>query len=219
MTDELLGKVINGRIPSGDSVTDAKTRVYELEDPASGKKTWVAWRNYAPGAAAVATRIPARTDRLDIAPLARSAETDRSNHSVTARTDGWLALALDTIPVYVHETGTITRPDLMVDSAWTVENQDIGITLYARVKNIGNREFVSSGKEGSCLRFAIDGIPVNPKAEPNKLASGGTAVIQSAPVSPDRNVVHLVSATANPDKRVMELSFDNNAGYCLLPAH
>ncbi len=219
MDSELLGKRMNGRVLSGDSAIDAKTRVYELEDTVSGKKTWVGWRNYATGAAAVRMRIPTRTDRLDIAPLARSADPDRLNRSATARKDGWLALMLDTIPAYAHETGTRTRPDLVVDSLWTVENQDAGITLHARVKNIGNAQFVSSGKKGSVLHFAIDGAPVDPVAEPKELAPGGIAVVRSAPLSPDRSVAHLVSATANPDKDVMELNFDNNGRYCPLSAH
>jgi len=219
MTKELLGKRMNGRFLSGDSVTDAKTEVYELEDTATFKKTWVGWRNHEMGAVAVAMRIPARSDKLGIAPLARSADADRLNRSVMARKDGWLDLALDTIPVYIHEAGTRARADLVVDSIWTTEDPDNSVTLRARVKSIGNKRFVSSGKKGSFLRFAIDGIPVNPKAEPQKLAPGVTAIVQSGPVSPDRSVMHLVSATANPDEEVMELNFDNNARYCPLSAH
>jgi len=218
MTQGLLGKRLNGRILSGDPVADAGMRVYELEDPVSGKKTWVGWRDYAPHAAGVAVRIPTRTDLLDIALLARRADADQSDFSVTARTDGWVGLTLGPTPVYVHETGTVTRPDLVVDSTWTSENPDHTVTFHARVKNIGNRELVSSGKLGSVLRFAIDGTPVDPVAEPKRLALGGIAVVRSAPVSPDRNVTHLVSATANPGKDVMELNFDNNAGYCPLSA-
>jgi hypothetical protein len=216
MTGELLGKRINGRVLSDDSATDAKSRFYELEDTATGKKTWVGWRNYAPGAAAVAMRIPTRTDQLDIVPLARSADADRLNRTAAARSDGWLGLPLDTIPVYVHETGTVTRPDLAVDSVWTEESPSAKVTLHARVKNVGNRQFVSSGKKGSCLRFAIDGATVNPMSEPKELAPGGTAIIESAPVSPDRTIAHLASATANPDEEVMELNFDNNTRYCQL---
>jgi len=218
MTSKLLGRRMNGRVLSGNPATDSVSRVYELEDTASGKKTWVGWRNYESGGAGVAVRIPTRTDKLDIAPLARSTDADRLNRKVTARGDGWLGLTLDTIPVYVHETGTAMRPDLTVDSIWTEEELDSRVTLHARVKNIGNKQFVSSGKKGSVLRFAIDGVPVSPTNEPKKLAPGGVAVVKSAPISPDRGLAHLVSAEANPDREMMELNFDNNAGYCHLAA-
>jgi hypothetical protein len=214
---EIAGKRVNGRYLQGD-VRDATVRVYELEDTATGEKTWVGWRTYAPGATAIAVRIPTRTDRSDIAPMARSAVVDRLNRTMAARSDGWLALALDTIPVYVHETGPVMRPDLTVDSLWTEESPDNTVTLHARVKNVGNKQFVSSGKKGSLLRFAIDGEPVDPSNEPAKLALGGIALVDSAPVSPNRGVEHLVSAEANPDKEMMELNFDNNADYCPLSA-
>ena len=61
MTQELLGKRLNGRVLSGDSATDANSRVYELEDTATHKKTWAGWRNYGTNGAAVSVRIPART--------------------------------------------------------------------------------------------------------------------------------------------------------------
>jgi hypothetical protein len=219
MTQELLGKRVNGRVLSGDSATDARTLVYELEDTATGERTWVGWRNYAPGTAAVAARIPARTDQLGIAHLARSAGADRLNRTMTAGSDGWLTLTLGTDPVYVHEIGPAMRPDLTVDSVWTEENPDSAVTLRARVKNMGNKQFVSSGRKGSVLRFAIDGVPVGPVAEPKRLAPAGIAYVESAPLSRDRSVMHLVSAVANPNKEVMELDFDNNARYCTLSAH
>jgi hypothetical protein len=214
---EIAGKRVNGRYLQGD-VRDSTVRVYELEDTATGEKTWVGWRNYAPGATAVAVRILTRTDQSDIARMARSAVVDRLNRTVAAGSDGWLALALDTTPVYVHETGPVMRPDLTVDGLWTEESPDNTVTLHARVKNMGNKQFVSSDKKGSLLRFAIDGVPVNSVAEPKKLAPGGIALVDSAPVSTNRGVEHLMSAEANPDKEVMELNFDNNADYCPLPA-
>ena len=219
MTREFSGRRPNGRVSSGDSLTDSRTFLFELEDTSTGARTWLGWRNYEPGAKPIMVRIPARTDQLNIAPLARSADADRFSRRKSAGSDGWLGLALDTIPVYVHETGTAMRPDLTVDSIWTEEDSESRVALHARVKNIGNKQFISSGKKGSVLRFAIDGVPVNPKSEPKRLAPDGIAVVETAPVSPDRNVMHLVSAKANPDNDVMELNFDNNARYCPLSAH
>lgn len=220
MTRELLGKRMNGRVLSGDSATDAKSRVYELEDTASGRKTWVGWRNYEKGAAAVYMHIPTRTDQLDIAPLARSADADRLSRTLATGSDGWLGLELDTIPVYVHETGAVSRPDLKVDSVWTTQvncDSETQVTIHARVRNLGNRDLsIAQGKKGSFLAFRADTIQIDPVAEPKQVPSDGTVVIRSTPIALPHGRSMLVSAEANPGRAVMELSWDNNTGYCPL---
>jgi hypothetical protein len=113
-----------------------------------------------------------------------------------------------------------SQPDLAVDSVWVALGAGAQVTLHARVRNIGNKQFVApTTAKGSCLRFYIDGDPVNAVAEPAKLKVGGAATVQSVPASPDRSIMHLVSAEANPNKEVMEPNFDNNARYCPLSAH
>ena len=217
MTQQLPDKRMNGRVLLGDSATDAKSRVYELEDPADGKRTWVGWRNYEPGAKSVMVRIPARTDQLDIAPLARDANADRLNRRVAAGSDGWLWPSLDTIPVYVHEVGSPKRPDLTVDSVWTEPVGENQVTLHAKVRNTGNRQFApASRRKGCVLRFIANDLTILPASEPRSIPPGGFALIRSLPFTPEPGVSYLVSARANPDRDVMELGFDNNTGYCPL---
>ncbi len=111
----------------------------------------------------------------------------------------------------------VSQPDLSVDSVWVTQGNDAQVTLHARVRNIGTREFASA-KKGSYLWFGIDGDPVNAVTEPAKLKVGEVAPVMSAPVSPDRSIMHLVSAIANHSKEVTEPNFDNNARYCPLSA-
>jgi hypothetical protein len=217
MTRELLGRRMNGRILSGNMAVDAKARVYELEDSATGRRTWLGWRNYEPGAKGVAVKIPARTDRLGISPLARSTDADRLNRRVAAGSDGWLWLSLDTIPVYVHEVGSPKRPDLTVDSVWTEPVGENQVTLHAKVRNTGNRQFApASHRKGCVLRFTAEDQTILPASEPRSIPPGGFALIRSLPFTPEPGVSYLVSARANPDRDVMELGFDNNTGYCPL---
>jgi hypothetical protein len=111
----------------------------------------------------------------------------------------------------------VSQPDLSVDSAWVTQGAGVTVTLHARVRNAGTKQFASA-KKGCCVQFAIDGDPVSAIAEPVKLNVGGVALVQSVSVSPDRSIMHLVSAEANPDEEVMEPDFDNNARYCPLSA-
>jgi hypothetical protein len=111
----------------------------------------------------------------------------------------------------------VRQPDLSVDSVWVSQGAAAQVTLHARVRNIGTWQFASA-KKGCCVQFAIGGNPVSAVTEPARLNIGGVALVQSVPVSPDRSIMHLVSAEANPNKEVMELNFDNNARYCSLSA-
>jgi hypothetical protein len=113
----------------------------------------------------------------------------------------------------------VSQTDLSVDSVWVTQGADAQVTLRARVRNIGNKQFVAPrSAKGSCLRFCIDGERVNAVAEPATLKVGGVTTVQSVPVSPNRSIVHLVSAEANANKEVIEPNFDNNARYCPLSA-
>jgi hypothetical protein len=109
----------------------------------------------------------------------------------------------------------VSRPDLSIDSVWVTQGANAQVTLHARVRNIGAREFASA-KKGCWVQFAIDGDSVGAIAGPAKLNAGSIALVQSVSVSPDRSIMHLVSAIANPDKEVTEPNFDNNARYCPL---
>jgi hypothetical protein len=88
MTQELLGKRLNGRILTGDPAVDTTTELYELEDTATGGKTWVGWRNYVAGAEGVPVKVPARTDSLHRIILAR--DSTPVTTVALAATDGWL---------------------------------------------------------------------------------------------------------------------------------
>jgi hypothetical protein len=109
----------------------------------------------------------------------------------------------------------VSQPDLSIDSVWVTQGANAQATLHARVRNMGAREFASA-KKGCWVQFAIDGDSVGAIAGPAKLNAGSIALVQSVSVSPDRSIMHLVSAIANPDKEVTEPNFDNNARYCPL---
>jgi hypothetical protein len=113
----------------------------------------------------------------------------------------------------------VSQPDLSVDSVWVMQGAGAMATLHTRVRNVGTKQFVgNSHKAGCCVQFAIDGDPVGAVTEPLTLKVGGITTVQSVSVSPDRSIMHLVSAKANPNKEVVEPNFDNNARYCPLSA-
>jgi hypothetical protein len=61
---QIAGKRLNGRVMTGVPATDALVRMYEFEDPASAKKTWVCWKNGGGRSEGVSVKLPVRTGRV-----------------------------------------------------------------------------------------------------------------------------------------------------------
>ncbi|MFO7675447.1 MAG: hypothetical protein R6X12_03920, partial [bacterium] len=136
---ELRGARLNGRVMTGDPDVDTLTRIYEFEDPGTGKRTWVGWKNGGTGGGDVEVRIPVRSDTVDTAALAYD-PTQPSPAGKTCDTDGWLTQTLATRPVFITETGDTSRPDLVVDSVrvWPAEPQVSGpLVVSYSVRNHG----------------------------------------------------------------------------------
>ncbi len=225
MTQELVGERMNSRVLSGDSATDAKTRVYELEDPAMHKKTWVCWRNYATGGSAVSVKVPARTERLDTSYLARYQTDNQPGYNVMAGPNGWFQFGVDTLPLYVREdtsaTDTISRADLAVDSIWTEvvpgQTWPQKRRLWARVRNLGNA-LSGGGQALTILKFYANGDSVARAICPC-LQHGETARVEGDRVWQIANGdPQMVKAVVNEDRAFVELSWDNNSKFRLFLA-
>jgi len=217
MTQQLLGKRLNGRVLSGIHSKDTCAYLYEFEDPATHRKSWIGWRNWElPGGnpSSVMTRIPARTNALDSIVLARSGTPDSGRKEVG--TDGWLQVSLDTVPMYIRETGDTSRADVAVESLWTmpeVPHTGQPVKLYARVKNQGNAATPSGIDTAKVVRFYANGNEVGwqhglPPIQPESSITCSSEVLWT-PVLPG---YHLLRVLANP-KVFMELEFDDNSAY------
>jgi hypothetical protein len=113
--EQLVGKRFNGRVMTGDSVTDAQVRLYEFENPAISKKTWVCWRS---GGTQLGTvQLPVRADTVSRAAL-NYGEGPSPDSLRQANSLGWLGIGVGDRPQFVTEpaSDTIKRPDLAVDS-------------------------------------------------------------------------------------------------------
>jgi hypothetical protein len=113
----LVGKRFNGRVTTGDDETDSMVRMYEFEDTATLKKTWVCWRSDS-GVQDVAVELPARADSAYIEALAYEEGTP-PNQMRQVNSYGWLGIGASDRPQFVTEPAneSITRPELAVDSS------------------------------------------------------------------------------------------------------
>jgi hypothetical protein len=138
MTTALTDKRFNGRVMTGDSVTDPLVRMYEFEDPATLKRTWVCWRNGDVGGQDVPAHLPVRADSLKLTSLDYTGSPPTVVYA--AGHDGWLDLGAATRPTFVWESTAISRPELVVDS-FEVEPETLHVghsaTFTARIKNDG----------------------------------------------------------------------------------
>jgi hypothetical protein len=219
MTNELLGKRLNGRVLTGIHTKDTCSYLYEFEDPATQKKRWIGWRNWElpeGGPAPVAVRIPARTNQVNVAELKR--EAVGVTYPLESGTDGWLQIALDTVPRYVHETGDTFRPDLKVESLWTMPQAPRTgeqVRLYARLKNQGNAGTPPDLDTNLTAWFYANGTPIGwrhglPVIQPESSVTCST----EGHWTPTLPGSYLLKVLANP-KVFMELEFDDNEAYLM----
>jgi hypothetical protein len=222
MVSELVGHRLNGRVSSGDSAKDTCGFVYEFEDTLSHRRRWVGWRTWHPpeqNPLPVPVRIPARTDTLWAWPLNRGA-LDSIGSRVIAATDGWLQVALDTAPVYIHEAGDTLRPDLVVDSIWTIPDAPavgMPVCFCARVKNIGTDSspsgIPSDPSQLPVMFYVNDSVVSSFSWLPSIQKDDSADIWGEANWSPARPGSYLVKVKVNGGKDFMELNWDNNANY------
>jgi hypothetical protein len=209
MTQELLNKRLNGRVQTGNPA-GAGVFLYEFEDPASSRKTWVGWRTWHPACESVVVKVPTRTDEADKVRLWRGPGPD-SGRALTPP-DGWLHPALDSVPVYIHEIGNASRPDLVVDSIWTepeIVSTGARVRLFAKLRNIEN---VATPETLLTVCFYADGDKIDLLHGLSIPAHGEITCSTEVLWTPTWPGKYLLKVVANPGI-FMELDFDNNTRY------
>ena len=224
----LTGKRFNGRVLMGDARDDS-TRVYEFENPATRRRTWIGWRtpvhdgmddNRPP----VYVTLPARTDVLDT--MAVAMDSFPTSGQKEAELDGWLGMMLKQHPVYVTETGDTVRPDLRVDSVWVVPNPqgpELLFDLFAQVTNHGN-DSTGTGtpvttNPNTVVRFYSDDSCLGQIDYSPNIRAGESVTIGPLQWRVPSPGACLVRATVNEKQWYVELGMDDNAAFrrCDIP--
>jgi hypothetical protein len=215
LTHRLTGLRLNGRVMTGGTKDDS-VRMYEFEDPATAKKTWVCWQNQPTLApwSDVAVKLPARSDTA--AATALDYGDDPPPSDKPAASTGWLPCTLTTRPVFVTEPTSmpISRPDLVLDRILVPAGAKVGsvMDIHAIVKNIGTDttpdtvaiDFLS---DDSVFLHATSEWPIAP----------GDSYDFSFEINPIPGWMHgwhLFSARVNPGQTYVEKDgMDDNCGY------
>jgi hypothetical protein len=223
----LNGKRFNGRVMDGDAAIDNHVRMYEFEDTATGKKTWVCWRNASggnqlspPPQPAVPVKLPTRSDIT----LATSLDYDGNPSPGQAYVDehGWLQRSLEDRPVFITESSATSRPDVVVDSLKLVPAQLVigsPTTAHVYFHNAGNATTPLSGPLSDDYTWIVlqhNGDSVAQVAYHYPLDSGdsGSDTISIDTVPTSWRGSALFDATANYKQQYVELNgMDDNDGY------
>jgi hypothetical protein len=212
--DALVGKRYNGQVLTGEPAIDAELYTYEFEDPATDRKTWVAWREGS--GAPTGYDFPCRVDQPDSMMLAYDADEEAG--PVTADVSGWLPLSVGTRPVFVTEPATraVARPDLVVDSLRVVPDQPQvyhPMDLIAYVRNADT----TRGTPGQVtVQFRSNDSLLFSVLTPDSMGPGAIetvhVVISSVPWALRGN--RLLSVVVNPGQEYVEKTgTDDNVGY------
>jgi hypothetical protein len=217
--DSLTGKRCNGRVMIGDQKDDS-VRVYEFEDTATLKRTWVCWQNeplIAPPPT-VTVKLPARSDTSLATNLAY--DDDPPSGPDYAATSGWLQQDLTARPVFITETSEEVRPELVVDSFWVVPDRpqtNSLLTFYARVKNRDTQRSTPGGCT-TWVWFTWNGAVVESTFRTDSLPPGDTMYLVLHQGMPSG--LHgegLLAANVNPGMRYVEREgTDDNQAYLRL---
>jgi sugar lactone lactonase YvrE len=213
----LFGKRFNGRVLTGDTRDDS-VRMYEFENPATLKRTWVCWKNGGQGQNGVNVDLPATVDTLTTDSLAYS--PPQQSGIVYADVDGWLPLTLDERPVFISEGGAVSRPDMVVDSVWSVPGlptRGQPVMLWAKIKNLGT-DSTGTGSPNfypnTSVRFYVNGSFLSLTDYFQSIPVNGTVVVSASDYwTPSATGPVLASATVNEQQSYVELGTDDNAGY------
>jgi sugar lactone lactonase YvrE len=190
-------------------------RVYEFENPQTDRRIYVGWKEWEISGDSVDYELPLRTNAAEVEKTARDANPETYTKSADSR--GWLSIALDTIPKFIIEPAdsTLRRPDLVIDSIWTVPTyprDDDSVLVYAMLRNIDTVKvtpdtiFVNFYNNDTL--FATDTITDEIKPE-STLVSSPDDTVSAA------QGLHLGKAVANATKKFVEHNFNNNAQYRL----
>ncbi|NPV13715.1 hypothetical protein HPY86_02130 [candidate division WOR-3 bacterium] len=215
----LRGKRCNGRVISGDARDDS-VRIYEFEQPLTGKRVWVVWRNQFTDKDTVNTvliTLPVGCDTLEVIHLAY--DDNPAVKMVEADADGMLRLNVGVQPVFIYERSASCRPDLAIESVQISPGSiRLGERLMVKLwlRNIGNRSY--SGEPGCRIRFYLNGILLTDtlvgalqlNLTPQQLRIL-TFEIPSDSISFEGEALFWVDV--NPTEDFVELSRDNNRFY------
>jgi len=219
MTGKLKDKYFNRRVP----LADTNVYCYEFQKPGpdTAKKTWVVWR--AQGNRDT-IRIPVRTLYYDTVKIAYTSNSD-SQRLLLTDPSGFVVQVRDqdSIPIYIHEDGTPSRPDIIVDSLWiypdTARAGD-NVWFYARLKNVGNAT-LSAGL-GNAVTFQVDGVSKKTYTDSREIKKDSTIIVGYNPNPPPGDAIqdwtatwgdHLIRAWVDSSDKYVELREDNNQGY------
>jgi hypothetical protein len=211
MTHTLTGKRCNGRVMTGDNATDTLVRMYEFEDTATLKRTWVCWKDDKAEHSGVA-KLPVRTNRLAAESLAYTGTPPA--FSPTVASDGWLSMSLNPRPLFISEAGSPLRPDLRVDSVQFARGSRV---VRAWVTNHGTRATpVRSGSRSPYPTWAV--LRANGDSLAQQVRTATIAANQQAEFTFDLGQTRLpdtvlFSVTVNPSQSYVELGTDDNTGY------
>jgi hypothetical protein len=219
MTNILSGKRLNGRVMTGDSVTDEQVRMYEFEDTTALKKrTWVGWGMPPTDPGSIAALVPARSDTLRYDSLAYNGSPPFGSNYAEA--SGWLQGQLSARPVFITETSDESRPELVVDSFWVDPGRprtESLLTFHARVKN---RDAARSTPQGcpTWVWFSWNDSIIDSTYRTDTLGPGDTETISLRMGLP--GALHgdgLLAAKVNPGMRYVEKEgTDDNQAYLRL---
>ena len=215
MTGKLKNLYFNRRIP----FPDAMVQCYEFEDPGTRRKTLVVWRD----SLTQNDSIPIRTAELDTIMIAYNASPDSGRKSATGTGRAFLR-DLNQVPRYIKEVGDTTRPDVVVDSLYTVPTSLRAgdyVFFYARLKNIGNATL--SANLGNAVKFQVDGVSQKTYSDSRAIMKDSTIIVGYNPYPPpgDGSIYdwkatwgdHLIRAWVDSADHYVELREDNNTGY------
>jgi hypothetical protein len=213
MTERLKGKIFNKK----DTSVSPPFYAYELEDTA-GKKCWVAWKQTGGGSNPTSIEFPARTDNAQVESI--QYVTNPSWHGISAGTDGYVTLSIDTKPVYLFENqnDSLYRPDLVIDSLKVLPDTPYAYarcTLYCYLKNAGKKATLDTFS----VVFYQDDKTLDVHLSTSSLPSDSTRLIKYPvmPIIPGGRLIGqmpvLFKAVANSEKSFVELSYDNNTRF------
>jgi hypothetical protein len=209
----LTGKRLNGRVLTGDSATDAQVRMYEFENPATSKKTWVCWRSDG-GVQDVAVELPARTDSASLEALDYGEQAPPTMRQ--ANSYGWLGIGASDRPQFVAEPASesVSRPELAVDSFKALPlplrvGEPSSFSVFA--KNNGDERTPGQVQvniywnDSLLTTVACDTIPAH---------EGRWAIVIGGYIPAWVHGTGLLRAEANPGQEyVEETGIDDNCGY------
>ncbi|HTW92079.1 MAG TPA: hypothetical protein VMH22_10265 [bacterium] len=213
--ERLTGKRLNGRVLTGDTAIDARSRMYEFEDPATSKKTWVCWSNKVT-APPISVTLPARSDTTFAVALDYGDHS--SPNSSYADADGWLRENLGTRPIFIAEKSNPSRPDLVVDSVKYILQAPN--TVLAWVTNRGNRATPRQSPGNQPYpTWAV--LCANGDSLTQQVCTDSIGVNQQVTFKFNLGIAQpssvLLTVKVNPAQIYVELGTDDNAGYVLKP--